>query len=963
MRLPATALVLALAAALPWPAARADPRYAWETLDTPHFEVHYHQGELQLAQRVARAAELAHQRLTPLLDHVPRERCQLVLVDDTDYANGFASPLFYDHIGAFAAPPDPRSTLGDFDDAVWQLISHEYTHILHLDTVGGLPAAVNDLFGKVWIPNGVQPTWFIEGLAVLSESRVSAGGRLRASLEELSARTQALEQRFPSIDRLSNPSLIWPRGNEPYTLGGRFLGFLEEEFGAGALRALSHDFGSRAIPLGLNLSAEKVLGESYLALYRDYRARELAEAQAVAERVRAAGESRPEQLTRLGEQVGSPRFSRDGGTVYYASTGPDRLPELRALPLGPCCSAGAAPEGETGPGDRRLTTSFGTNRLAVTPEGRLVHSRPEVFQEFELVEDLYLFDPRTGDEARLTRGLRASEPDVAPDGTIAFVQRHPAGRTTLSLLPPGASEPQVLFEAPDGQPVASPRWSPSGGALVFLQHRQSWDVRLIGRDGNGLADLTADRAFDRDPVFSPGGDWVLFSSDRDGLFDVYAVHLADRRLVRVTHLLDGGFEPEPAPDGKQLVLVGASARGFDLQRLPVDLASLPALPAETAPAQADLLRPAETPLPQDELYPSRPYHPLPTLLPKWWLPYFAVDAAGSTAGLVTSGSDAAGRHDYAATLWWGLDGGQPGWSLRYTNHTLYPDLSFTASRDLVTPSGARSNRERDVQVGAAATFPWSSYQRSLAFTAGFDLVRMVNDQDPDGTPLHDGTATVATLQLSYSDAHRFVRSVSDEQGQRFTATFRLSDPALGSAFAYRQLAAAYSTYLRLPWSRGGLPLHHALALRISGGVGRGDLSERHLFSLGGFDTNDWLRALVNPQDPPLRVLRGFRQSAFSGESFALGSAEYRLPLWDVEAGPWTLPVYLRRLHGALFADAGDAFTVRRSDFQLHLGTGAELRAETVLGWTLPADFRLGCARGLGGPQAIWDCYFAAGGIF
>ncbi|TMB27176.1 MAG: hypothetical protein E6J65_06020, partial [Deltaproteobacteria bacterium] len=128
-----------------YPAAALDPRFVWETLETPHFQVHYHQGMYRYAQKAARAAELSHQRLVPLLDHVPEERTHIVVQDDTDFANGNASPVLYNLIHAYAAPPDSRSTLADFDDPVYELISHEYTHILHLDTVFGLPAAVNDV--------------------------------------------------------------------------------------------------------------------------------------------------------------------------------------------------------------------------------------------------------------------------------------------------------------------------------------------------------------------------------------------------------------------------------------------------------------------------------------------------------------------------------------------------------------------------------------------------------------------------------------------------------------------------------------------------------------------------------------------------------------------------------------------------------------------------------------------------
>src|SRR5438309_5875868 len=211
-----------------YPAAALDPRFVWETLETPHFQVHYHQGMYCYAQKVARAAELSHQRLVPLLDHSPEGRTQIVVQDDTDFANGNASPLLYNLIHAYAAPPDSRSTLADFDDNVYELISHEYTHILHLDTVLGLPDAVNSIFGKLWITNGEQPTWFIEGLAVFAESEVSSSGRERSSEEAMLVRAEVLDGKLPRIDTLSNAPLQWPRGFGQYTVGSRFREYIRD---------------------------------------------------------------------------------------------------------------------------------------------------------------------------------------------------------------------------------------------------------------------------------------------------------------------------------------------------------------------------------------------------------------------------------------------------------------------------------------------------------------------------------------------------------------------------------------------------------------------------------------------------------------------------------------------------------------------------------------------------------------
>ena len=51
---------------------------------------------------------------------------------------------------------------------------------------------------------------------------------------------------------------------------------------------------------------------------------------------------------------------------------------------------------------------------------------------------------------------------------------------------------------------------------------------------------------------------------------------------------------------------------------------------------------------------------------------------------------------------------------------------------------------------------------------------------------------------------------------------------------------------------------------------------------------------IEQREALLRILRGYASAAFFGEAYVLGTFEYRLPLIEVEAGAWTLPLYLRR---------------------------------------------------------------------
>ena len=967
-------LLAAVVISFSLPAGADDPRFVWETIDTPHFEVHYHQGEHELAVRVARMAELAHKKLQPVIDHEPSERCHVVVSDETDFANGSATPLLRNTINVFAPPPDARSTLNDFDDYVWELVSHEYTHILHIDTTFGLPEVTNQIFGKLWLPNGAQPRWFIEGYAVYQESAQSASGRERSAAEEMAVRAQVLAGSFPTLSQLSNLPLQWPRGDIWYTIGGRFLAYIGDKYGGGALRDLSHDYGGRPIPFGLNLSASAVLGKSYLDLYDEFRREEKERALEVVTQVREEGETPVEVLTALGERTRSPRFSRDGSTIYYSSQGPDRLPEIRALALPACCELSGKLPPRTSPRDTHLADSYSDATLGVLPDGRVVYSREQIYQRYEDLEDLYAVDPTTREVRRLTRGVRASEPDAAPDGTLVFVWRRPGGRTAIAELAPGSSSPKVLFQDAALEPVGSPRVSPDGSKVAFLHHRNaSWDVRVLDRATGNLTEVTNDRSLERDPTWTPDGKRVIFASDRSGVFDLYSFRLEDSKLERITRVPLGAFEPAVSPDGQQIVFVTYSVRGFDLARLPFAPDKL--LPAPRN-ASADRPRPAEEP--PRELFPSHPYQPLATLRPYYWAPFAATDAIGTTLGAMTSGSDIVGRHEYAASAWWSVDGRQPGYSLRYTSHAQHPDLTLSTSRDLVDVAGVGCSADgtgyvtctaqRDLHAGAQAFWSFPTVERNFSLTLGYDVDFLSNDTLAPGLDVpREGTFAAASITLGYSDARRFVRSISSEEGLRASLTARLADPALGSSFRYRLVGAAVAKYFAMPWSTDGRPWHHVLAVRTAGAIGLSEISPARLFSLGGFGFSDAIRQLVNLQDAPVRTLRGYQRGSFSGDAYVLGTIEYRLPITDVEIGAWTLPFYIRRIHAAGFLDVGDAFDWRPGRitashvFKLHAGAGAELRTELVLGYILATDVRFGCARGLeNSARAVLDCYVAIG---
>src|SRR5512144_2551879 len=114
-------------------ASRYDPALRFRSLTTAHFVIYFHQGEDAIARRFAPIAEQVHAELTRGLQRAPGGRTHVILVDQNDVANGWATPLPYDTVELTVAPPAQRESIGNVDDWLRVVFVHEYTHILHLD--------------------------------------------------------------------------------------------------------------------------------------------------------------------------------------------------------------------------------------------------------------------------------------------------------------------------------------------------------------------------------------------------------------------------------------------------------------------------------------------------------------------------------------------------------------------------------------------------------------------------------------------------------------------------------------------------------------------------------------------------------------------------------------------------------------------------------------------------------------
>lgn len=199
-----------------------------------------------------------------------------------------------------------------------------------------------------------------------------------------------------------------------------------------------------------------------------------------------------------------------------------------------------------------------------------------------------------------------------------------------------------------------------------------------------------------------------------------------------------------------------------------------------------------------------------------------------------------------------------------------------------------------------------------------------------------------SLGYFYSNADGTVYGIGPERGFTLALGADFGEET-GSDDTLTSFTGRATGYLPMPWAD-----HHVIAAALSGGAAVGTYPRRGLFFAGGFVDLPVLDAFTDGVYQSAFVLRGYQPAQFIGTQFNLLNAEYRFPILYADRGISTLPVFLRTISGSVFADYGGAFNQMdlEKPFDLyHLGVGAELWFDLVLGYYGRGNVRIGHARG------------------
>lgn len=99
-----------------------------------------------------------------------------------------------------------------------------------------------------------------------------------------------------------------------------------------------------------------------------------------------------------------------------------------------------------------------------------------------------------------------------------------------------------------------PNVSPDGKQIVYASTRNSRnsDIYVKKVEGQTVTRLTADGANSIQPVFSPDGTFIAFSSDRNGHWDIFVMTADGQKPFQLTNGLTHEVHPSWSPDGSRI---------------------------------------------------------------------------------------------------------------------------------------------------------------------------------------------------------------------------------------------------------------------------------------------------------------------------------------------------------------------------------------------------------------------------
>ena len=560
-------------------------RYVWET---PHFKIYYHQGIEHVVKRVGAKLEELYVIYKDTY-HFNFPTKTEILLQDGDESNGLTFPnlnfiILWTHDFDF----DMRGSHDWFDD----VITHEFAHQASIWTALKYPAWMYGIrFGYFSHPNeqyqldlmhelppDILPPWFSEGIAQYESSR--HGADRWDSHREMILRTLTLSHHLITWDHMQTFAGKGDDFEKTYNHGFSLVKYISEHYGYDKITAMARE-SSKFRYANFDAVIAKVMGKPARALYAEWRwwLQEKYTQQAAKIGALIIGK----KINKYGYENYWPRFSPDGKKLYFLSNG--RQDYGHKL----LCSYALA---DTIKDDKKRKLEMDVNGFYdISTAGRIAycsaksdkselppdrggfHTLDAFFDTLPPEKEPFRLFPKKSTEKQVTFQQGAFSAAFSPSGDRLVIAKRDYDRFFLAITDTAGKAFRIIYPNRDSSSrniyfIYSVAWSPDGKTIAYSYFDK--DFRRIGlydtaaHASTQLLSLPCDM---RDPCFSRDGKYLYFSSDQNGIFNIYRYAFAEQKCSRVTNVLGGAFAPAISPDGGKLAYAGYDSAGYGIYLL------------------------------------------------------------------------------------------------------------------------------------------------------------------------------------------------------------------------------------------------------------------------------------------------------------------------------------------------------------------------------------------------------------
>ena len=939
---------------------RNHPELDWQVAETAHFKLMYPKHLAGIEAEAAPIAEASYDALSANLGVTFNRKIRIYFSDEDEIANGFAVPLGEGFTNIWVRHNDWATTWTGREKWLRKVIAHELAHIFHYRAISTSSRLVNFTLGNP------LPRFWTEGLAQYQTERWDAqrGDRW--------LRTAVLDDQLSYTDGRS----IW-NGRLLYAVGNAQVRYFAHHYGDSTLtKLLQHRqktlFGLASVH-NFYSAFKDVTGKSYRDFYDEWRRHVNVYYNTRAGQMELVDSLAVEALATPGQYLYDVQFSPDTTHLAVVSLSSLGRPVRRLYVVNRATR------------DVEIVAEGAINPpVAWSPDGtRLAFSRRARGRHGSLLNDLFVVDVDGKNLRQLTRSRRASSPVFAPGASgnrLAFVGSE-GGTANLFMLDLETGRETPLTHFTGDVQIGGVRWHPAGDRLVFARTaadgRRTLELLDLTRpptasrmegEGTGaaLVALTDGTHDDRQPVWSPDGAHVAYTSLRDEVPNVFVVDPATGTHRRVTHLATGAaihdwLPPDSAHTAGTLVVVSNVTKRRD-RAYRIDAARTvdapPPVIAEPYAAWTRHRPPREVPsfVPPDSLLVTsrRPYNPWSNLTHAGSIlfPYFNSEQDWGIFG-GTVWVEPLAKHLFS--VFGGFSVASPeGESFllaSYVNRQFYPTFQLNLYR---FPGSARTYGDNvlveDFIGGDILAFwplDWSDHPyvgEGVGVRFRVADVEPLNPEDFEGIDVLPPPESGQETELRLSFTRRKLRPYRhnlfhtlDGQGFRLRVTGAARVFGADSEFLRADLRA-YNVF-RVPFANHRIYIYG----RVQAQTGK-PRAQDYI----GFSRRDGLQFEL-PGFIPLAFsgadrVRGYRTFAI-GDRVLFGVLEYRMPLVsDLQTRILGL-VSFEGAALAVFADAGMVWSEGAYDQRVErLGVGVEVKNAVRLGGFLKFGHAFGLAQ-------------------